>query len=79
VPEKYWMPAGVYPELGRRAGMTDGESIFILLGAFRPFRDIENRATMPLHFVVAMWLQYSYDANSVFHDTALCNKGVIYV
>jgi len=73
------MPAGVYPELGRRAGMTDGESIFILPGAFRPFRDIKNRATIPLHFVVEMWLQYSYDVNSVFHDKALGNEEVIYV
>ena len=73
------MPAGVYPELGRRAGMTDGEAIFILLGAFRPFRDIKNRATIAFHFVVEMWLQYSYDVNSVFHDKALGNKEVIYV
>ena len=48
VGKKHWMPAF--------AGMTDGELIFILLGAFRPFRDIKNRATVPLHFVVETWL-----------------------
>jgi len=28
------------------------------------------------NFVVAMWLQYSYDTNRIFNDTALAAKGI---